>query len=55
MNIDKKLDTIEDIYSMAAQNFAITSKTRAEFYLLGGWFILLLGWTALLIAEIIAH
>jgi len=55
MNIDKKLDTIEDIYSMAAQNFAITSKTRAEFYLLGGWFILLLGWTALLIAEIITR
>lgn len=54
-NIDKKLDTIEDIYSMAAQNFAISSKTRAEFFLLGGWFILLLGWTALLVAEIITR
>ncbi len=52
-NIDKKLDTIEDIYSMAAQNFAISSKTRAEFYLLGGWFILLIGWTVLLIFEIL--
>jgi len=53
-NIEKKLDTIEDIYSMAAENFAISSKTRAEFFLLGGWFILLLGWTVLLIAEIFA-
>jgi len=51
--IEKKLDTIEDVYSMAAQNFAISSKTRAEFLLLGGWFILLIGWTALLIVELI--
>ena len=54
-NIDKKLDTIEDIYSMAAENFAISSKNRAELLLLGGWFILLLGWSILLIVEIITR
>lgn len=54
-NIDKKLNTIEDIYSMTAENFTISSKTRAEFLLLGGWFLLLLGWTVLLIVEIITR
>lgn len=54
-NIDKKLDTIEDIYSMAAENFAISSKNRAEFLLLGGWFILLVGWSVLLVIEILTR
>ncbi len=53
--IDKKLDTIEDIYSMAAENFGISSKTRAEFLLLGGWFILLVGWSVLLVIEILTR
>ena len=54
-NIDKKLDTIEDIYSMAAENFVISSKNRAEFLLLGGWFILLAGWSILLVVEILTR
>jgi len=53
--IDKKLDTIEDIYSMAAENFVISSKNRAEFLLLGGWFILLVGWSVLLVIEILTR
>jgi hypothetical protein len=53
--IDKKLDTIEDIYSMAAENFVISSKNRAEFLLLGGWFILLVGWSILLVIEILTR
>lgn len=53
--IDKKLDTIEDIYSMAAENFVISSKNRAEFLLLGGWFILLAGWSILLVIEILTR
>ena len=54
-NINKKLDTIEDIYTMAAENFAISSKNRAELLLLGGWFILLVGWSVLLIVEIMTR
>src|SRR3990172_8248299 len=53
--IEKKLDTIEDIYSMASENFVISSKNRAEFLLLGGWFILLAGWSILLVIEILTR
>ncbi|MBI1821469.1 MAG: hypothetical protein HY036_11265 [Nitrospirae bacterium] len=43
-NINEKLDTLEDVYVMASENFSISFRTTLEFILIGGWFILLLGW-----------
>ena len=40
--IKEKLDTIEDIYSMAAENFSVSYRATIEFVILGGWMILLL-------------
>jgi hypothetical protein len=36
---------------MAAENFSISFNTTLEFILIGGWFILQIGWFALLFIE----
>ncbi|MBI3611428.1 MAG: hypothetical protein HY204_12115 [Nitrospirae bacterium] len=51
-NINEKLDILEDVYSMAAENFSISFNTTLEFILIGGWFILQIGWFALLFLEL---
>ena len=40
--IKEKLDTLEDIYTMATENFSVSYRATLEFIILGGWFILLL-------------
>jgi hypothetical protein len=40
--IKEKLDTLEDVYSMAIENFSVSYRATLEFIILGGWFILLL-------------
>lgn len=50
-NINEKLDILEDAYTMAAENFSISINTTLEFILIGGWFILQIGWFALLFIE----
>jgi hypothetical protein len=47
--IKEKLDTLEDIYTMATENFSVSYRATLEFIILGGWFFLLL----LYIAEFI--
>jgi hypothetical protein len=51
-NITEKLDILEDAYTMAAENFSISFNTTLEFILIGGWFILQIGWFALLFLEL---
>jgi hypothetical protein len=51
-NISKKLDILEDAYTMAAENFSISFNTTLEFILIGGWFILQIGWFVLLFLEL---
>jgi hypothetical protein len=51
-NINEKLDILEDVYSMAAENFSISFNMTLEFILIGGWFILQIGWFALLFIEL---
>lgn len=41
-DIREKLDMIEDVYTMASENFSITFRAMIEFVILAGWFILLL-------------
>jgi hypothetical protein len=40
--IKEKLDTLEDVYTMAAENLSVSYRATLEFIILGGWFILLL-------------
>lgn len=51
-NIDEKLDILEDVYSMAADNFSVSFNTTLEFILIAGWFILQIGWFTLLFLEL---
>lgn len=41
-DIKDKLQTIEDVYTMAADNFSINYRATLEFIILAGWFVLLL-------------
>ena len=41
-NIREKLDMIEDVYTMASENFSISYRATIEFVILAGWFVLLL-------------
>ena len=40
--IKEKLDTLEDIYTMASENFSVSYRATLEFFILGGWLVLLL-------------
>lgn len=40
--IKEKLDTLEDIYTMATENFSVSYRATIEFAILGGWMVLLL-------------
>ncbi|MDA8100111.1 MAG: hypothetical protein M0042_10825 [Nitrospiraceae bacterium] len=41
-DIKEKLQTLEDVYTMAADNFSISYRATIEFVILAGWFVLLL-------------
>ncbi len=41
-NIKEKLDTLEDVYTMATENFSVSYRATIEFIILAGWFILLI-------------
>jgi hypothetical protein len=41
-DIKEKLQNLEDVYIMAAENFSISYRATLEFVILAGWFVLLL-------------
>jgi len=41
-DIKEKLQTLEDVYAMASENFSISYRATIEFVILAGWFILLI-------------
>jgi hypothetical protein len=45
-NIKEKLDTLEDVYTMATENFSFSYRATLEFVILAGWFVLLLLYVA---------
>ncbi|HLB94670.1 MAG TPA: hypothetical protein VJK28_00680 [Nitrospiria bacterium] len=51
-NITEKLDVLEDVYTMATENFSMSATQTLEFILIGGWFLLQLGWFTLLFLEL---
>ncbi len=42
VEIKEKLDTLEDVYTMATENFSVSYRATLEFIILAGWFVLLL-------------
>jgi hypothetical protein len=40
-DIKEKLQTLEDVYTMASENFSISYRATIEFVILAGWFVLL--------------
>ncbi len=46
MDIKEKLDMLEDVYTMAVENFSVSYRATLEFVILAGWFILLLMYVA---------
>ncbi|MBW7899209.1 hypothetical protein B188_27640 [Candidatus Brocadiaceae bacterium B188] len=52
-NINKTLDTLEDIYSMIAENFSMSFSTTLEFIITFAWCILLIGYFLLFFLEIL--
>ncbi len=42
--IKEKLDTLEDVYVMATENFSVSYRATLEFIILAGWFVLLIGY-----------
>lgn len=49
--IREKIDAIEDIYEVASENFTITWERRSHIVEIFAWYMLLVGWFALLILE----
>ena len=45
-DIKEKLDTLEDVYTMASENFSMSFSATLEFVMLAGWFLLLLLYVA---------
>ncbi|MDO8469522.1 MAG: hypothetical protein Q7S84_00695 [bacterium] len=52
-SIKEKLEFIEDIYTIVVENFGLSRKDRAEFAQIIFFFILQIGWLALIILEFI--
>lgn len=51
--ISQKLDVLEDVYTMAAEQFSVSFSTTLEFILIAGWFVLLVGWFGIFILDLL--
>ncbi len=51
-SIQQKLDTIEDVSTMVAENFSVSFHTTLDFILIAGWFLLLAGWFVYLFIDL---
>ncbi len=50
-NIHRNFDTLEDIYTMASENFTVSFNTTLELFSIVGWFLLLVGYFLLFFLE----
>lgn len=53
--IKEKFETLEDIYTMASENFSLSFNKRMEVVLIFGWLLLLIGWFVLLALDFAAY
>lgn len=52
-NNNRTLDALEDIYSMISENFSMSFSTSLEFIIIFGWLIMLFGYFALFLLEVV--
>ena len=50
--ISEKLDVLEDVYTMTAEQFSVSFSTTLEMILIAGWFVLLAGWFGLFFLDL---
>ena len=50
-SIRTKLESVEDLYSMVAENFSVSTQHRVEWYQIIAFFVLQVGWFLLIILE----
>lgn len=50
--VKDKLDALEDIYTIASENFTISWEQRSRIFEMIGWYVLLVGWFVLLLLDI---
>jgi hypothetical protein len=50
--VKEKLDGLEDIYAIAAENFTLSWERRGRIVEIIAWYVLLIGWFILLILEL---
>ncbi len=51
-SIRSKLDSLEDVYAMIAENFSVSTKHRAEWIQILAFFVLQIGWFILIVLEL---
>lgn len=51
-SVREKLDAIEDVYTIASENFTVSWERRAHIIEMVGWYVLLIGWFVLLAFDI---
>ena len=51
-SISEKLDVLEDVYTMTAEQFSVSFSTTLEFILIAGWFVLLIGWFGIFLLDL---
>ncbi|MEK9194336.1 MAG: hypothetical protein AAB884_00835 [Patescibacteria group bacterium] len=51
ISIKDKLESLEDIFSIVAENFSVSGKERVEWVQIIGFFILQIGWFLLIVLE----
>lgn len=54
-NIKEKFETLEDVYTMAAENFSLSFNKRMDIILIFGWLVLLIGWAILLVLDFVTR
>lgn len=50
-SIREKLESLEDVYTIASENFTISWERRSKIIEMIGWYVLLTGWLVLLILD----
>lgn len=51
-SVKDKLDALEDVYTIASENFTVSWERRAHIIELAGWYVLLIGWLVLLALDV---
>ena len=54
-SVKEKLDALEEVYTIASQNFTVSWERRSHIIEMVGWYGLLIGWWSLMILETLRY